>query len=103
MSKIIKIISNKIAKEHLSTGSRTLFIDYTNILSEISKTQPGFISSNSYWKNPLEYNTDQTIEITSISEWKSINDWKSWYNSELRQLNSINFTLWIINSTIPSL
>lgn len=85
MSKIIKIISNKIAKDHLSTGSRTSFIDYTNILSETAKNQTGFISSNSYWKNPLENHTDQKIEIISISEWKSIDDWNSWYNSESRQ------------------
>ena len=85
MSKIIKIISNKIAKESLTTGSRNNFIDYTNILSETAKNHSGFISSTSYWKNPLESYTDQNIEIVSISEWKSLQDWENWYNSENRK------------------
>lgn len=85
MSKIIKIISNKIAKDSLSTGSRNNFIDYTNILSEAAKNHSGFISSNSYWKNPLETYTEQKIEIVSISEWKSLQDWENWYNSEKRK------------------
>tara|TARA_Y100000589_G_C26881973_1_gene518379 strand:+ start:126 stop:473 length:348 start_codon:yes stop_codon:yes gene_type:complete len=85
MSRIVKIISNKVAKGSLSDGSRTAFIDYTNVLSETAKTHKGFISSSSYWKNPIETSSNDKIEIVSISDWKSIQDWDDWYNSDSRK------------------
>jgi len=92
MSKIIKIISNKIAKDKLATGSRSSFIEYTNNLSDVARTQQGFISSTSYWKNPIDYNCfNQKIEIISISEWQSIQDWNKWYYSELRKNINNNY------------
>ena len=88
MSRIVKIISNKVAKGSLTNGSRTTFIDYTNVLSETAKTHKGFISSSSYWKNSLESSSSDKIEIVSISNWKSMQDWEDWYNSKSRK--SIN-------------
>ena len=57
-------------------------------LREQAKNHPGFISSSSYWKNTINFPNDEEtckLEIVSISNWKSIDDWNNWFNSQKRQ------------------
>ena len=65
---------------------RVSFVDYTNELSEKARHQEGFISSNSYWKTPLSGfdKTDNDLIIISISEWKNMNYWNQWFQSNER-------------------
>ena len=82
----VRIMSNKTVFKKTSEGSRSRFIEYTNSLSEIAKHQKGFIESQSYWNYPLnnsDYN--KCYEIVTISDWKSIDDWNEWYDSNSRK------------------
>ena len=89
MSKLIKILSLKSTKEVVSYGvPRIRFSEYTNTLSEKARQHPGFVSSNSYWKNSIKFPEDKetcSLEIVSISEWRSLDDWEDWYKSKSRQ------------------
>lgn len=89
MSKLVKIISLKSTKKIISHGvPRVRFSEYANNLGEQAKNHPGFISSSSYWKNTINFPNDEEtckLEIVSISNWKSIDDWNNWFNSQKRQ------------------
>lgn len=89
MSKLVKIISLKSTKEVITYGvPRIRFSEYANSLAEQAKNHPGFISSNSYWKNTIQFPSEKEtckLEIVSISNWRSIDDWNSWYNSHKRK------------------
>jgi antibiotic biosynthesis monooxygenase (ABM) superfamily enzyme len=87
MSKIVRIVSKKILKS-TPNFSRVSLVDYTNELSECARNQPGFISSNSYWKTPIsgfdEHEND--LIIISISEWENFSYWNKWFKSNQRSL-----------------
>ena len=88
MSKLIKIISIKTTKESLSyTLPRIRLSEYANSLSETAKDHPGFISTDSYWKNKLKNPTitgNESLQVVSISEWESLRHWNQWLQSEER-------------------
>ena len=86
MSKLIKIISIKKAKISLhQVIPRVRLLEYTNSLSDLAKNYPGFITTNSYWKNSLDYSKDNyNLELISISEWNTMNDWNNWFTSDDR-------------------
>ena len=96
MSKVIKVISLKSTKEVIAYGvPRIRFSEYANTLSEKAKNHPGFISTNSYWKNRMEIPENDEIsklEIVSISNWKSIDDWNDWLDSETRKKIKSSYT-----------
>lgn len=87
MSAFVRIISKKILKSP-QRYSRISLVDYTNELSECARNQPGFISSNSYWKTPIsgfdEHQND--LIIISISEWENLDFWNKWLTSNQRKL-----------------
>ena len=78
----IKILSEKISIKNCFSSNK--FINYTNQLSEHVKQQPGFISSNTYFKEPIEFEK-LPVNIITISEWENIESWKDWYNSNIRK------------------
>lgn len=77
----IKILSEKISVKNCLSYNK--FVNYTNQLSEHAKQQPGFISSNTYFKEPLEM-AKLPINVITISEWKNMESWENWYNSDIR-------------------
>ena len=85
MSNTIKIISTKGGKLTLNNViPRLLMLEYTNSLTEKAKYQKGFVNSNSYWKNSLAFSHNINIELITISEWKTLEDWNNWYLSKER-------------------
>ena len=52
---------------------------YVNRLSKTVKHQDGFLNCSSFW------NSDKT-EIYSMSDWKTVEDWKAWYYSPDRKI-----------------
>jgi heme-degrading monooxygenase HmoA len=72
----IRVVSRKIPN---SCGCDIIPL-YVNQLSENVKTQDGFLGSHSFWDLKTE-------EIYSMSDWKSIDHWNKWIESETR--NSI--------------
>ena len=79
---LFKVISEKIAKREIITT--VSFINYTNRLNQAAKQQPGFISSNSYFKEPFD-NYSEKITLITISEWETDTHWKHWYNCNDRR------------------
>jgi len=77
-----KILSEKIASKELLRTNR--FINYTNSLSQAAKQQPGFLSSNSYFKGNLNNEQQDILTMVTISEWTSSDDWEQWYQSTER-------------------
>ena len=69
-----KILSEKISSKELLTTNR--FINYTNSLSQAAKKQPGFMSSNSYFKGDLNNEQQDILTMVTISEWTSSDDWE---------------------------
>ena len=80
--KRIKILSEKISIKNCLSYNK--FINYTNKLSDHAKYQKGFISSNTYFKEPIVLKK-VPVNIITISEWDDIESWKNWYNSIIRK------------------
>tara|TARA_B100000989_G_C19414830_1_gene415979 strand:+ start:442 stop:780 length:339 start_codon:yes stop_codon:yes gene_type:complete len=78
-----KILSEKVASKELLRTNR--FINYTNSLSQAAKQQPGFISSNSYFKGNLNNEEQNSLTMVTISEWTSSDDWEQWFQSSERK------------------
>lgn len=78
-----KILSEKIASKEVIRTNK--FINYTNSLSQAAKQQPGFISSNSYFKGELNPEQQDTLTMVTISEWTSNDDWEKWFQSPERK------------------
>ncbi len=79
----IKIFSEKICVRNRI--SYTGFINYTNNLTKLAKQHHGFISSESFIKEPFEYDSDIPIKVITISQWDSIYDWNNWHSSGSRR------------------
>ena len=78
-----KILSEKISSKELIGTNK--FINYTNTLSQAAKQQPGFMSSNSYFKGNLNSEQLDTLTMVTISEWTSNVDWERWFQSPERK------------------
>lgn len=78
-----KILSEKIASKEVIRTNK--FINYTNSLSQAAKQQPGFMSSNSYFKGELNHEQQDTLTMVTISEWTSNDDWEKWFLSPKRK------------------
>ena len=76
----IRVISTKVARPVRSNGhiDYNCFVTYVNKLSNAARTNPGFIESDSHWKE------DQYDTIVSISTWSSKESWDKWLYSESR-------------------
>ena len=89
---LFKVISEKIAKKEIITTAS--FINYTNSLNQAVKQQPGFISSNSYFKEPLKHYSDK-ITLITISEWATDSHWEQWYNCNDRRNIQRQYTQYV--------
>ena len=73
----IRVIAKKTAKDPLMVDA---FTRYINRLTKTAAYAPGFINSNSYWKNG-----GSTTTIVSISDWTSHDNWEKWLKSNERK------------------
>ena len=73
----IRVIAKKTAKDPLMVDA---FTRYINRLTKTAAYAPGFINSNSYWKNG-----DSIATIVSISDWTSHSNWEKWLKSDERK------------------
>lgn len=64
----VRIYSEKIITNYLRTKK---FINFTNKLTETAKTQKGFIKSNSYFCDNLNFENYNKCKIITISDWKN--------------------------------
>lgn len=70
---MIRIVSRKVP----ITNSIDFSL-YVNKLSDKVKSQPGFISSTSFWCR-------ESDNIFSMSDWETEKDWEKWKTSECRR------------------
>tara|TARA_Y100000992_G_scaffold264845_1_gene201834 strand:- start:333 stop:671 length:339 start_codon:yes stop_codon:yes gene_type:complete len=89
MSKI-RILSEKIL---INSFYSNKFINYSNTLTDVAKKSNGFISSKSYFVDNINLHkiNDNPIKIITISEWKNIDAWNKWKNSQDRKNVSESF------------
>ena len=89
MSKI-RILSEKVL---LNNYYSQKFINYSNTLTDVAKKSNGFISSKSYFVDNINLHkiNDNPIKIITISEWKNIDAWNKWKNSQDRKNVSESF------------
>ena len=83
----IKVITQKIPTMKFANCTYNYFTDQ---LTQLASTFPGFIHSESYWNC---VNTSINNSHYTISDWKTLRDWDRWQFSEER-------TLFFKNSTI---
>lgn len=74
---MFRVISKKLAVKS-GSGSGSNFTEYVHKLTECSKTQPGFVSSQNFWCCDDEY-------LYVMTDWKSKRDWDNWKISTTRK------------------
>ena len=77
------VISTKILNRNI--GEISKLIEYQNTLTRAASKYNGYISSSSYWKQPVSTQPpDIYSNICNLSYWKSEKDWNRWLTSEIR-------------------
>ena len=84
----IKIISEKVIFNNVHSLT---FVNYNNKLTEVAKMHKGFITSNSYFLDKIDEQSDTDIKIITISEWENKECWNNWFNSTDRKNISEKF------------
>lgn len=74
MSTFVRIICKKVSIEKYCSITPI----YVNHLSEVVKSQKGFIYSDSFWGKKSNI-------IYSMSDWDSLSDWERWFYSNTRK------------------